>query len=416
MAFALGLIGCGGMGRRHIRGMEKLRKAGQMRFELAAVCDLFPASSEQAAQLASELLGRTPQQFATFEEMQRAVHLDALIVTTTPETHVEVGTKALASGVHVMMEKPIALTVRQGVMLVNAAAAAGRKLAVAENYRRDPINRLAKALIEAGAVGKPYLAVQSSSSAGEFVIITPWRHLRNRGGIVVDMGVHYTDILEFLLGDIEQVFGMNTVVDIQRRDAQGVLHPADAEDMSVGVARFRNGAIANLLLNMAGRGESHFTRTVYGMGGTLAIPGDRTGQPLRLTLRRDGKDEIVPDDALLELAPHFALDEVTAALFGGERLTHYEMEWADIDANLLGIEQVDFVDAIMHDREPEVTGAQGLRSLALMMGFLESERVGRAVIAEEMLSGSTRVYEAEIENTVEPPRRAAHKDHGGKGT
>jgi predicted dehydrogenase len=230
------------------------------------------------------------------------------------------------------------------------------------------------------------------------------------------MGVHYTDILEFLLGDIEQVFGMNTVVDIQRRDAQGVLHPADAEDMSVGVARFRNGAIANLLLNMAGRGESHFTRTVYGMGGTLAIPGDRTGQPLRLTLRRDGKDEIVPDDALLELAPHFALDEVTAALFGGERLTHYEMEWADIDANLLGIEQVDFVDAIMHDREPEVTGAQGLRSLALMMGFLESERVGRAVIAEEMLSGSTRVYEAEIENTVEPPRRAAHKDHGGKGT
>ena len=51
------------------------------------------------------------------------------------------------------------------------------------------------------------------------------------------------------------------------------------------------------------------------------------------------------------------------------------MAWADIDANLLGIEQADFVDAVVNNREPEVTGEQGLRSLALVFGLLESEKL-----------------------------------------
>jgi predicted dehydrogenase len=93
----------------------------------------------------------------------------------------------------------------------------------------------------------------------------------------------------------------------------------------------------------------------------------------------------VPEDALLGLVPDFALDPTTAALFGGERLTRYDLPWAEIDANLLGIEQADFADAILNDREPEVNGEQGLRSLALVQGLLESERLGRMVTLDEML-------------------------------
>lgn len=85
---------------------------------------------------------------------------------------------------------------------MRAADEAGLKLAVAENYRRDPINRLAHALVDAGALGRVFLAVQSSSSGGEKVIITPWRHRREKGGIGLDMGVHYADVLEYLLGPI----------------------------------------------------------------------------------------------------------------------------------------------------------------------------------------------------------------------
>jgi predicted dehydrogenase len=190
---------------------------------------------------------------------------------------------------------------------------------------------------------------------------------------------------------------MNAVVDQQRVDQQGVSHPADAEDLSIGVARYRSGALANYVLSMAGRGEGIFTRMIYGTGGSLSIPGDRSGRPLNLRLRQNGKDVEIPQDEILKLLPDFALDDLTAALFGGERLRTYEMPWQDIDANLLAIEQFDFVDAIVNDREPEVNGEQGLRSLAMIYGFLESELIGRIVTVNEILHSDDLPYQLQIQ-------------------
>jgi len=213
MPIALALVGCGGMGRRHILGMARLKAAGRLSFELAAVCDVLPDNAGAAADRAEAVLGRRPQIFADLESLLQSKLADALIVTTTPETHADVALAAFAAGLDVMVEKPITLTVAEGVRLVQGARAAGRTLAVAENYRRDPINRLGKALVDSGAIGRPFLATQASSGSGEFVIITPWRHRRDRGGIVVDMGVHYTDILEYYLGPIDTVVGMSAIVD-----------------------------------------------------------------------------------------------------------------------------------------------------------------------------------------------------------
>jgi len=397
MTFNLALFGCGVMGLRHIKGMAKLRRVGRMRFELCGVCDLVPANAERAADLAESLLGMRPRVFVSFAGMHAAVPLDAISITTMPDAHVALGVEALQAGVHVMVEKPIALTVKQGMRLVQAARRRGCVLAVAENYRRDPINRLAKALLDTGAIGKPFLAVQASSGSGEFVVITPWRHLRRKCGIVVDMGVHYTDILEYLLGPIEAVAGMNAIVDAQRKGADGALHPADAEDLSVGVVRFRDGALGNWMLSMAGRGADYFHRAIYGTGGSLVIPMDRTGRPLQLTVRRDGRDAALSEAEQLALVPNFALDATTAALFGGERLGSYRLEFADVDANLLAIEYDDFVGAILDGRPPEVSGEDGLRSLALVYGFLESGRLGRAVHIEELLSGEVSAYQDELE-------------------
>jgi predicted dehydrogenase len=396
MTFALGLVGCGGMGRRHVLGMRKLQAVGRMNFDLVAVCDIVPENGKRLGAQAEELLGRRPQQFTDFASMIRAVKLDGIVITTTPETHTDVALQAFDTGLHVLAEKPVTLTVGEGVDLVEAAKEAGRKLGVAENYRRDPINRLGKALVDSGAIGRPFLATQSSSSAGEFVIITPWRHRRGRGGIVIDMGVHYTDILEYYLGPIDTVVGMSAVVDTQRIDALGATHPADAEDLSVGVMRFQSGALANWMLSMAGRGESSFSRIIYGTGGSLSIPGDRTGKAINLVQRRAGTDVPIPPEELLSLVPDFALDATTAALFGGDCLASYHLDWVDIDANLLGIEQADFVDSVVNDHQPEVTGEQGLRSLALVFGLLESERLGRMIRLDEVLSRRDLPYETEI--------------------
>jgi predicted dehydrogenase len=386
MTVRLGLVGCGVMGRRHIVGMGRLKAVGRLRFELAAVCDVLIENAAQAAAQAEAVLGHEPGIYAALEAMLREGRLDALLVTTTPETHAAVALMAFEAGVDVMVEKPIALTAADGRRMTTAARAAGRTLAVAENYRRDPMNRLGKALVEAGAVGRPYLAVQSSSGSGEFVILTPWRHRRDRGGIVLDMGVHYTDILEYYLGPIELVGGMSAVVDDVRLDGQGQAHPADAEDLSVGVMRFRCGAIGNWMLNLAGRGEAAYARLIHGTDGSLSIPGDRSGGSVSLVQRQGGQDVPVPQADLLALAPDFCLDPTTAALFGGERLTNYDLPWAEIDANLLAIEQADFVAAIAAGREPEVTGEQGLRSLAVIEGLLRAEHEGRMMRVEEIMA------------------------------
>jgi predicted dehydrogenase len=296
------------------------------------------------------------------------------------------------------MEKPITLTIAQGRELL--AAQGDRKLSVAENYRRDPINRLAKSLIDAGVLGRPFLIVQSSSGAGENVVITPWRHLKRACGIAIDMGVHSADILEYLLGPLETIAGLGAVIDSERKGSDGTMYPADAEDLTIGVGRYESGALATMILSVAGRGESHFTRVVYGTSGSLSIPGDRTGQPLRLSLRENGEDRVVPDDELLSLAPDFRLDNTTAALFGGDRITSYDQSWADTDANLLAIEYDDFAEAILSGREPEVDGAFGLRSLAISYGFLESDRLGRFVTIDGLLTSDDLPYQREVEEAV----------------
>lgn len=395
---ALALVGCGGMGRRHINGLHKLQEIGAQRWELVAVCDVIPENALRAANLAEDLLGKRPMVFASIQELQAASNkVDAVIVTTSPELHAPIGIVALAAGMHVMVEKPIALTVGQGASLIDAANRANRKLAVAENYRRDPINRLARALIDADVLGPLHLFSQSFSGLGGKVIITPWRHRRRSGGIVVDMGIHYADLMEYFVGPIQQVFGFNAIVDKQRVDDAGTCHDVDAEDLSVGVAQFENGAIGNWLIDLAGRGASHFTRIAYGLGGTLSIPHDRSGRSLELTLRQSGQDLRIEPAEQLALVPDFQLDDVTSKLFGGTRLSSYQLEFQHIDANLLAIEHADFASAIIDDRAPEVDGEVGLRSLAISYGFLEAERLGRPLTIKELTGSLNTPYQSELD-------------------
>lgn len=401
MALALGLCGCGVMGRRHLLGLRELQQIGRLQFDLVGLVDPVVESAERLAGLAEELLGHRPSTFTSLAGLQRAVPLDAIDVTTAPDLHADIAIAALETGIHVIVEKPIALTIEQGARMLRAAAAAERHLAVAENYRRDPINRLARALLDAGAIGRPYLIVQSSSGSGEHVIITPWRHRKQSGGIVVDMGIHYADLLEYFLGPVDTVVGMSAVVDDRRRDTEGRWHLADAEDLTAGVMRFASGAIGNLLLNLAGRGHNHASRVIHGTAGSLSIPNDRSGHPLRLSMRHDGTDTMVSESEQLGLVPDFALESTTAALFGGERLSSYDLPWAEIDASLLAIELDDFAEAILTGRAPEVDGSIGQRSLAIVYGFLESERLGRIISVDKVLRGDAAAYQQTLASVGE---------------
>jgi predicted dehydrogenase len=396
----LALIGCGFMGQRHVRGLGRLRDISYMGVELAAVCDTAPAQLEAAADLAESLLGRRPQQVADPGTLSREVpEVEGVIVATPPAAHEATVGAALAAGLHVLVEKPLSHTVASAGRIVAASERARRVLAVAENYRRDPVNRLARALLDAGVLGRVYRAEQRSTGTGGQIAISVWRHQKKTVGILVDMGVHYADILEYLLGPFETLAGQSLRIEDQRRDREGRLHDVDADDVCAGVAKTVSGTIVEWSMDYAARGDRLFRRVLHGTRGTLDIPHDRSGERLRLWLdEADGVRELGFDE-IIALVPGLRLDPVTAALFGGERAFSYELPFATTDANLLAIEQADFADSVAAGRAPEVGGVGGLSALAIAYGWLDASAAGGAVRVADLLHGEG-AYQAGIEEPV----------------
>ena len=170
----LALIGCGGMGRRHLRGITRLSQSSLANLDLVAVCDLNDENAQYLADEAKELLGTRPRVFNDLETMVREIgDLGAASITTDAGSHHKVAPAALELGLNILCEKPIAVTMRGANLVIDAAKKAGRVLSVAENFRRDPINRLVKALLTDGAIGAPRLMIETSIGGRDNILITP---------------------------------------------------------------------------------------------------------------------------------------------------------------------------------------------------------------------------------------------------
>mgnify|MGYP005849574215 CR=1 FL=1 len=143
----LAIVGCGGMGGRHLLGLKELYDSGMANVELVAACDLRRDNAEHFADEAERLLGARPAVFADLAAMAREVpDLQAVDITADARAHHSIAAAAFDLGLHVLCEKPMALTVRGANRMLEAQRRAGKVLSVAENYRRDPMSRLTRAL------------------------------------------------------------------------------------------------------------------------------------------------------------------------------------------------------------------------------------------------------------------------------
>jgi hypothetical protein len=136
---------------------------------------------------------------------------------------------------------------------------------------------------------------------------------------------------------------------------------------------------------------------IYGSGGSLSLPNDRSGRPLVLTqgdgTRREGEEA-------LDLVPAFRLDPLTASLFGGERLGSYPFPFEETDRKLIAVEYGDFARAIVGDGSPEVDAETGARAVALSYAMLESGHARRPVALADVLAGRVSAYQAEIDQAL----------------
>ena len=404
------LAGCGGMGRRHLRGYGTLEGFEPGRLELAAVVDREIERAEFVAGEAEEILGARPGCFTSLDEAIAAIpDLEVVDVVVAAAAHHVVVETATAAGLHVLCEKPMAPSVRACRAMQAAANRNGRVLSIAENYRRDPIARLLRAVLDAGGIGELRTVVDYAAGGGRAAIAGGWQFKRVQGGSLLEAGVHNADLQLYFGGDIDRVHGQVRLREPLRfyRDANvkafhehySAGYPesetADAPDVLMATYEYANGALGQWLYERAAQGPGFDRFTFFGSEGQIDMPGVRQGLPLQVYPGRS--KEALPDDEVLALAPDFGLDDRTSRFFGGERLARYDNNQDDVGSNadlkLIAIEMAELLDAIEGDGTVEVDAEVGLAAVALVMAAHESSEAGRPVTMQEVVDGSLSSYQ-----------------------
>ena len=407
----IAIIGAGGMGGRHLRALGALQESGMSNVELVAICDTREENAIHLSTKADEMLGSRPEVFTSLEIMKKKrPDIQAVDITTDSGSHHVVAEMAFNLDYHVLCEKPLSLTIKGCNKVIEAWKKSGKVLSVGEQERRDPMCRLNKALIDLGVIGKPYSFILGSARGGNEIIIWPWRHFKNIGGIFVDAGVHAVDQMMYYLGDIEEVFAVSKLWEPKRYKGKkiGVSNfydkwskevpdeiEASAEDMVISTLKYKNGAVGQWTSFWAAHGEETEYGMIYGSKGSIQPAKQRRGNPLELTIDGVGK---VSDKDILDLVPDFHLDELTSRLFKSERLSSYSFPFEDADKFLVALEFYELGLCINNGSKPEVDAYIGRKDLAVCNAALESSILGRPVTIKEIEDEQTSVYESSINN------------------
>jgi len=192
----------------------------------------------------------------SYDDILKDASIEAVINTTPNNVHLETTRQAAQAGKHVFLDKPIANTVADGNAISKICKQAGIVLALGYQRRRERHFRWIKNEIDAGRFGKLVQAECNISRdrLGQFDL-SSWRYTAAGmpGGVMLQIGIHYVDVLEFLLGPIKRVSAML---------AQLVL-PGDNPDVANMILEHESGALSNLTASYASASE-YYMMNIYG--------------------------------------------------------------------------------------------------------------------------------------------------------
>ncbi len=257
MVFRVGVIGSGFAARElHLPALSKIADV-----ELKAV---FGIPYEDALYLAK--LYNIPKATDDWRSIINDPSIDVVLVATPTYTHREIAVEAVKAGKHVMLEKPIALTIRDGEEVVKAYEAGKVKLMVAHCLRFWPEYVRARELIMGGRIGEPRVAraYRLSSHPGR------WFRFQNlSGGVAVDMSIHDLDYLRWVLGNVTRVYARGGVYSSTS---------VDSIDHFMALLEFENGAVAYVEGSWAMPRNYPFTTylEVVGTKGLLTVDNQST--------------------------------------------------------------------------------------------------------------------------------------------
>jgi predicted dehydrogenase len=344
------LIGCGKVGQLHAAALRALPEA-----EFVAVCDSDPGRAAGYA----ERYG--VRRYTDLGLLLRETGVQVLLVCTPHPLHAEPVLRAAEAGVHALVEKPLAANLADCDAMLAASRRAGTRLGVISQRRfYEPVQRM-KAAIEAGKIGQPILGVFSMFSWRDqaYYQSDPWRGRWSTegGGVLVNQSPHHLDLLQWFLGEIEEISGYWANLN----------HPyIEVEDTALAMIRFRNGGLGSVVTSLSQRPGLFSRIHVHGsLGASIGVETDRGAT---FVAGMSGITEPPLND--LWTIPG---EEHLLAGFQAEDRARFQQIDATTHYHALQIQ--DFLQAVRDGRPPRVTGEDGRIVVEMFTAIYRSNRL-----------------------------------------
>jgi len=342
-----GIIGGGVIGPTHAQAIGRLPDA-----ELVAVADVVP---EKARELA-EKFSVTPYQDSS--EMLAKEHLDIVNVCTPSGLHGEYAIQAMRAGCHVMVEKPMEITLAKIDEMLRVQQETGRKLAVISQHRFDPAAQQVHNLLEEQAFGKLVLGNASVPwwRAQKYYDSGAWRGTwqLDGGGVLMNQSIHSIDLLQWLMGRVKSIYAYTDTL----------IHRMETEDVAVAVLRFVNGALGTIVATTDAYPGVGTRIEIYGDRGSALIENDQLGY---LRLARDEQEEVGPYGS----APQQSRQE------GRSQTGAADPAAISVETHVQQI--ADMIRAVHENGTPLLDGYGARHPVEIILGIYESARTGKEV-------------------------------------
>jgi len=335
----VGIIGAGNWGQFHARAYARIPEA-----EIVGIAS---RSREKAESLAKK---HHAIWYTDYSKLLKRDDVDAVSICTPTNTHAKLAVETAQGGKHVLCEKPMAMSIEEANEIITAARKANVRLMLGHVLRFSPECAKAKDLIDRGEIGDIIMASDHMYGRG-LILDAPdsWKGMQaaSGGGVFIEVGIHSVDLLRWLIGsEIQSVYAkMGTYV-----------HKVEVEDNGIIFLEFENGSYATILQCWSTPGViGRSTQLIGKKGILLLLPTYDSSYPLKgLKLGRKKWENI--------------------KIIEGEKL---KAKWTLLDT--LELEVREFLESIIQDREPAVTGEDGKAALQAVLAAYESVKKGKPI-------------------------------------
>lgn len=337
------LIGCGRISTNHMKA------AVNNKLEIVGVCDIFSDKMMEILQKHGLQNDESIHCYTDYKELLEIERPALVSIATESGNHAEIALYCIEKGVHVIIEKPMAMSIDDANKIINLAEERNVKVSACHQNRFNiAVQELRKA-VESGRFGKishGSIHVRWNRNQG-YYDQAPWRGTwAQDGGALMNQCIHGIDLLRWMMGnEVEEVYGAT------RQQFHDYL---EAEDVGMAVVKFKNGAIGTIegTTNVYPKNLEE-TLYIFGQKGTVKIGGTSTNN-IDVWDFADETEEDVKNKGL---------EEATSNVYGNGHTSLF----------------ADVIEAIENDRKPYVDAIAGRNALEMVLAIYQSQKTGLPV-------------------------------------